>query len=96
MQQTQRTYTDAETGYKTRLYTSLDGSEFHLIYEGQHDKIADGSEVNGFYISAHTGAEIKLNTGKKIFIGSGNFYHLKQGEQVTARKFVGFSRFTKI
>lgn len=96
MKSTQRTYTDVETGYNTRLYTSLDGSKFHLIYEGQHDKIADGSEVNGFYISAHTGAEIKLNTGKKIFIGMGNFYNLKQGEKVTHRKFTGFNKFSKI
>lgn len=96
MQPTQRTFTNTETGDKTRLYTSLDGSRYHLIYEGQHNKIADGSEVNGFYISAHTGAEIKLNTGKKIFIDRGNFYHLKQGEQVTHRKFIGFSKFTKI
>jgi hypothetical protein len=96
MQPTQRTYTDAETGLNTRLYTSLDGSKFHLICEGQPDIIADGSEINGFYIAAHTGAEIKLNTGKKIFISCGSFYHLKEGEQVTHRKFVGFSKFTKL
>lgn len=95
MNPTQRTYTDAETGHNTRLYTSLDNSKFHLIYEGQKD-IADGTEVNGFYISAHTGAEIKLNTGKKIFIDRGNFYHLKEGEKVTHRKFIGFSKFIKI
>ena len=96
MTATQRTYTDIETGYNTRLYTSLDGSKYHLIYEGQHDVIADGSEVNGFYISAHTGAEIKLNTGKKIKLNMGNFYHLKEGEKVTHRKFTGFNRFSKL
>jgi len=96
MQPTKRTYTDIETGYNTRLYTSLDGSKYHLIYEGQNDKIADGSEVNGFYISAHTGAEIKLNTGKKIFVHNGSFYQLKENEQVTHRKFVGFDKFTKV
>ena len=96
MKSTQRTYTDVETGYNTRLYTSLDGSKFHLIYEGQHDKIADGSEVNGFYISAHTGTDIKLNTGKKIFVNMGQFYHLKEGEKVTHRKFAGFLKFTKV
>ena len=96
MQPTQRTYTDAETGHNTRLYTSLDGSKFHLIYEGQHNEIADGSEVNGFYISAFTATEIKLNTGKKIFVSSGSFYHLKEGEKVTHRKFVGMGGFRKI
>jgi len=93
---TQRTYTDVETGYNCRLHTSNDASKFHLIYEGQGEKIADGSEVNGFYISAHTGAEIKLNTGKKIFVDRGNFYNLKEGEKVTHRKFIGFKKFTKI
>lgn len=92
---TQRTFTDVETGNNCRLYTSQDASKYHLIYEGQNDKISDGSEVNGFYISAHTGAEIKLNTKKTIFVDSGNFYHLKEGEKVTHRKFVGFSKFTK-
>jgi hypothetical protein len=93
---TQRTYTDAETGYNCRLHTSNDASKFHLIYEGQGEKIADGCEVNGFYISAHTGAEIKLNTGKKIFVDRCNFYNLKEGEKVTHRKFIGFKKFTKI
>lgn len=93
---TQRTYTDAETGYNTRLYTSQDGSKFHLIYEGQPDIIADGSEVNGFYIAAHSGAEIKLNTGKKIYVSCGSFYHLKEGEKITHRKFIGFPKFVKI
>ena len=68
----------------------------HLIYEGQHEKIADGCEVNGFYISAHTGAEIKLNTGKKIFVDRLEFYNCKEGEKVTHRKFIGFSRFSKL
>jgi hypothetical protein len=96
MTATQRTFIDVETGFICRLYTSLDNSQYHLIYEGQHDKIADGSEVNGFYISAHTGVEIKLNTGKKVFIDMGNFYHLKEGEKVVAKKYAGFSRFTKV
>ncbi len=96
MQPTQRVFLDAETGYKARLYTSLDGSKYHLIYEGQSDIIADGCEVNGFYISAHTGAEIKLNTDKKIFVDSGSFYHLKEGERATHRKFIGFKRFSKL
>jgi len=96
MQPTQRTYTDVETGYTCRLYTSLDGSKYHLIFEGQNDEIADGSEVNGFYIAAHTGAEIKLNTKKRINVSSGQFYHLKEGETVTHRKFIGFDKFVKL
>lgn len=93
---TQRTYTNVETGVNCRLYTFNDASKYHLICEGQPDIIADGCEVNGFYIASHTGAEIKLNTGKKIFVGSGNFYNLKEGEKVTHRKFIGSPRFTKV
>lgn len=90
LQSTKRTYRNTETGENARLYASLDYSKFHLIYE-------DGNEVNGaFYIAAHTGAEIKLNTCKKIFVNSGEFYHLKEGEKVTHRKFIGFKRFLKI
>jgi len=96
MQPTQRTFINCETGFKTRLYTSADSSKYHLIYEGQNNIIADGSEVNGFYIAAHTGAEIKLNTGKKVFVDMSQFYSLKEGEKVTHRKFIGFSKFTKI
>jgi len=96
LQSTKRTYRNTETGDNARLYTSLDGSKFHLIYEGQFNKIADGSEVNRFYISAHTGTEIKLNTGKKIFVDRGEFYTLKEREEVTHRRFIGFKRFSKI
>jgi hypothetical protein len=93
---TNRTFRNVETGHNARLYTSHDNSQYHLIYEGQHEEIADGCEVNGFYISAHTGAEIKLNTGKKIFVDRLEFYNCKEGEKVTHRKFIGFSRFSKL
>lgn len=93
---TQRTYTDIETGYNTRLHTSNDASKYHLVYEGQPEVIADGCEVNGFYLMAHTGGEIKLNTGRRITLQMGTFYHLKEGEQVTHRKFIGFKKFSKI
>jgi hypothetical protein len=96
MTPTQRTFTDVESGYNCRLYTSNDANKYHLIFEGQTGIIADGCEVNGFYIAAHTGAEIKLNTGKKIFVNSGQFYNLKEGEKATHRKFIGFSKFVKI
>ena len=96
MQPTQRTYTDAETGLNCRLYTSNDASKHHLIYEGQPDIIADGCEVNGFYIAAHTPATIKINGNKQVKVNTGEFYHLKENEKVTHRKFCGFSKFTKI
>jgi hypothetical protein len=93
---TQRTYTDVETGHNTRLYTSNDASKYHLIYEGQHKEIADGCEVNGFYLMAFTDGEIKLNTGRRIALNTGNFYNLKKGEKVVSRKFAGMKNFTKI
>ena len=96
MQPTQRTFTDIETNYKCRLYTSNDASKYHLIYEGQQEKIADGSEVNGFYICAHTPITIKTNKGNEIKLSTNNFYHLKENEIVTHKKYAGFSRFTKI
>lgn len=96
MQPTQRTYTDAETGLNCRLYTSNDASKYHLIYEGQPDIIADGCEVNGFYIAAHTPETIKINGSKQVKLNTGEFYNLKENEKVTHRKFCGFSKFTKI
>ena len=95
MTPTQRTFKDVESGYNCRLYTSNDASKYHLIFEGQPNIIADGCEVNGFYIAAHTGTTIRLNTKKEIFVGSGQYYNLKEGEKVTHRKFVGFQKFTK-
>lgn len=96
MEATKRTYTNVETGYTCRLYTSCDASKFHLIYENNEPTApANGSEVNGYYLAAHTGATIKLNTGKQVKVNSGEFYNLKDGEKVTHRKFIGFSKFTK-
>ena len=96
MEATQRTFTDIETGYNFRLYTSQDASQYHLIAEGQHEKIADGCEVNGFYICAHTGVTIKTNLGSIIKLSPSNFYNFKESEVITYKKFTGFSRFTKI
>lgn len=96
MQATQRTFKDVETGYNFRLYTSQDASKYHLISEGQHDKMADGCEVNGFYLSAHTPTDVKVNGSKIVKLDRGEFYNLKEGERVTHRKFCGFSKFTKI
>jgi len=97
MQATQRTYTNVETGFNCRLYTSLDGSKFHLIYEDNEPPApVEGTEVDRFYLAAHSGATIKLNTGKKLEVSRGEFYNLKEGEQVTHRKFTGFSKFKKV
>ncbi len=96
MKPTQRTYTDVENGHTCRLYTSNDASKYHLIYEGQPNEIANGCEVNGFYLAAHTGATIKTNKGNELFVNRGEFYNLKEGEEVTHRKFIGFNKFSKI
>ncbi len=96
MTPTQRTYTDVETGYNCRLYTSKDASQYHLIYEGQDNHVADGSEVNGFYLAAHSGVTVKINGRKQINLSNGQFYHLKEGERATHRKFDGFPKFSKL
>ena len=96
MQATKRTFTCAETNNICRLYTSNENSRYHLIYEGQHEKIADGSEVNGFYLLAHTGGTLKINNKKQVDLNMGQFYHLKEGETVTHIKYCGFNKFTKL
>jgi len=96
MTPTNRIFTDVETGYKCRLYTSQDNSKYHLIYEGQPDKIADGSQVNGFYICAHAGVTIKTSLNKQIKLDTGQFYHLNEKEQITHKKYTDFTKFTKI
>jgi hypothetical protein len=95
MESTSRTFKDVENGHICRLYTSKDRSVYHLIYEGQDEIIADGSEVNGFYLLAHTGGIIRLNNKKELKLNAGQFYSLKESERVTHVKYVGFSRFTK-
>jgi len=92
---TNRIFKNCENGHKCRLYTSQDNSKYHLIYEGQDDIIANGTEVNGFYLLAHTGGNVKINGKKQVNIGMGEFYNLKQGEAVTHIKYTGFNKFTK-
>ena len=95
MTPTNRTFIDVETGYKTRLYTSHDASKYHLIYEGQPQKIADGFEVNRWYIMT-VGGHIRLSTGKTIALKFNEFYHLKDGERITHTKIEGQKKFRKI
>jgi hypothetical protein len=96
MERTSRTFEDVENGHICRLYTSKDRSVYHLIYEGQDEIIADGSEVNGFYLLAHTGGVIRLNNKKEVELQAGQFYNLKESEKATHIKYVGFTRFTKL
>lgn len=96
MTKTNRTFTDVETNNDFRLYTSKDNSVYHLIAEGQPEKIADGTEVNGFYISAHTSQDIKINNTKVIKLPQGSFYNLKEGEKITHKRYAGFTKFTKV
>lgn len=97
MHQTQRSYQDVETGHKFNLWMD-NADNFHLIAGPQQSEGAptEGTEINGFYISAHSGVTIKLNGKKQIKMDIGQFYHLKEGEQITHKKFTGFSKFTKI
>lgn len=84
---TKRSYVDKETDKIYDLYMDQTDN-YHLLN--------DTDKIKAFYICAHTGTTIKLNTGKKIDLSPGEFYTLKEGERVTARKFVGFSKFTKV
>ena len=95
---TQRTFTDTETKDVFRLYANEDFSKYKLISDPTKKpmEMAGGTEVNGFYISAHTGVTIKLNSVKTVKIGMGEFYNLKEGEVITHRKYTGFKRFTKV
>ncbi len=95
MESTNRIFENVENGHKCRLYTSKDRSVYHLIYEGQDEIIADGSEVNGFYLLAHTGGTIRLNNNKEIELQAGQFYNLKESEKVTHVKYTGFKKFKK-
>jgi len=93
--QTQRTFTDIETGEIFELYMDSDTHEYFLHAEGS-ENLARGSEVNGFYICAHTSSDVKINGKKIVHLPSGSFYNLKEGEQITHRKFCGFTRFQKV
>lgn len=84
---TKRSYTDKETGKLFDLYMD-EADRYYLI--------CGTEQIKAHYICAHCPTTIKLNTGNKIDLSSGEFYTLKEGEQVTARKFVGFSKFTKV
>lgn len=91
---TQRAFTDVETGEIFVLYMHSETHQYKLISDGS-GRLAKGTEVNGFYIAAHSGVTVKINGKRQLFIDRGQFYNLKQGEKVTHKKYVGFTKFTK-
>jgi hypothetical protein len=97
MQKTQRTYTDAETGIMYALYKDS-ADRFRLILDTPQGPQAPtpGTEVNGFYLCAFTACTIKINKTKQVRLNMGQFYTLKEGEQVTHCKYIGFDKFTKV
>ncbi len=96
-QLTKRKFEDVETNKVFCLYMHSETHEYKLIYNSSvnSNDLANGAEINGFYISAHSGAQIKINNKKTVSLTIGQFYNLKEGEQVTHRKFTGFKKFTK-
>ena len=98
---TQRTFRDCETQEEFRLYMHDTKHCYKLIKDVSSKNLAAGTEVNGFYIAAHTSLDLKLNTKKIVHIDRGEFYNLKQNEdgvieQPTHIKYCGFEKFTKI
>ena len=92
---TERTFSDVEDGEKFVLHTHAQTHDFYLISDGS-EKHAKGTEANGFYISAHSPVQIKINGKKVISLNTGQFYNLKEGEEITHKKFAGFKKFTKV
>jgi hypothetical protein len=94
---TNRHYQDVETGNRFTLFQEQDTHEFKLIYQGKGrpDETANGTEVNGFYICAHTSVNIKINNSKEVILPMGSFYNLKEGEKITHKKYPFSKRFTK-
>lgn len=94
---TKRSFTDVETGNKFDLYQDQ-SDNYHLIAPKpkESNQPNEGTEVNGFYICAHCGITLKINNTKVIKLDTGQFYNFKEGEAITHKKFVGFSKFTKV
>lgn len=94
MQRTNRTFSDVETKEIFVLYVKPNGN-YELISDGSL-KHAKGTQVNGFYICAHCDVTIKINNIKAVHLKQGTFYNLKENEQITHKKYIGFNRFTKV
>jgi transcription-repair coupling factor (superfamily II helicase) len=82
---TNRTYTNAETGEECKLYTSADESRLHLIGK---------TEIVRYY-ATQIDLTIKLNTKRIINLQRGEYYELKEGEQVTHVKY-SIGKFRKL
>ena len=69
-----------------------------LIYDNPKNDLdfAKGTSVNGFYLCPFDSVSIKLNTGKVINLSCGEFYALKENEEVTHKKYAGFAKFRKV
>lgn len=98
--ETNRKYEDVETGKVFTLFMNDNTHEYRLIYmdsdTNNGSDLANGSEVNGFFICAHTGCTVKINGKKQVKLDKGQFYNLKESEIITHKKYTGFNRFTKV
>ena len=95
---TQRKYTDHDTKRVFTLYTHPSTHNYELIYDNPKNDLdmAKGTSVGGFFLCPFDSVSIKLNTGKVINLGYGEFYTLKENEEVTHKKYAGFAKFRKI
>lgn len=92
---TNRYFYDIETNEVCDLWMDNITHEFKLVHRGSEDTVK-GSEVNGFYICAHSSVTIKINGKRQVHLQMGTFYHIKEGEKVTHKKYPGFKKFTKV
>ena len=95
---TQRKYTDHDTKRVYTLYTHPSTHNYELIYDNPKNDLdfAKGTSVGGFFLCPFDSVSIKLNTGKIVNLGHGEFYKLKENEQVTHKKYAGFAKFRKV
>jgi hypothetical protein len=96
--QTQRKFTDIETGKTFNLHMNPDTHKFKLIYEsstGGEDH-ANGTEVNGFYIN-NTGEDvfIKLQNKEIKTVPTGYFLNINPDNQPTHKRHAHKQRFVK-
>jgi len=105
MRPTQRIFKDVETGKSFRLYSDETQSKYDLISESVEDHQNRSFELKSdnyaksperFYICAHSGVTVKVNGSKEVFLSQGTFYNIKEGEEITHKKYVGFDKFTKV
>lgn len=88
MEQTQRSYKNVDTGKVFSMWTTTAGQNILIDSEG--------NQITGFYICAFTSSIVRLNNKKEVSLNPDEFYHLKQGEKATHRKFIGFKTFKKL